>query len=593
MKYSFSTKELFEKIKDDNTNYKLIILVIASVSESYNLFVECWKEYMNIFPEVKAYFLYSDPTLESDVMIYDNLILYKGNETLVPGIFQKTLCAMNFCQKHFSYDYIIRTNLSTFLHIPRLLDYLSDKPKENFFAGHYNQLPDINTQALKQTLVNTYLEKIVNEKFIYMHGTGIILSKDIVGKLIHEYKNNYQSIQTVFELPDDVLISLIMYKILTFDDDIENKPYYHPKEFVNTYKYKIECSARIEPKVFDNNKIFLVRNKILGDVNKADIDTRYADLMNYIHQIRYFYNMPSFMDYIDEPPKKKVIDCFTFNNNLDMLEYRLNLLNDTVDRFILVETTKTNTGIDKSLYYADNKDRFSKFNDKIIHIVPDVDSEQEMNSGIDSIFTGIAKLGLEDYDYIVISDIDEIPDPLTIQTYKENTTIVPFSNLKQEYYYTNLNHMNNELWMLPKIITYQEFVKHGSLPSKIRSSFAPVTVEKGGWYLSRFGDSSASLKDKANITKIPIKYNTYLPPKCEEFLSKYIEQSVEYIDESEKISYELSEIEINGDAMQEEVPPVQEEVPPVQEIKDVIPPVIITPIQAPKKTIPLLRRRMW
>ncbi len=39
----------------------------------------------------------------------------------------------------------------------------------------------------------------------------------------------------------------------------------------------------------------------------------------------------------------KVIDCFIFYNELDMLKFRLNELNDIVDYFVIVECTKTNT----------------------------------------------------------------------------------------------------------------------------------------------------------------------------------------------------------------------------------------------------------
>jgi beta-1,4-mannosyl-glycoprotein beta-1,4-N-acetylglucosaminyltransferase len=578
MKTSFASKEIYEKLKADNTKYRLVILIIASISESYNLFVECWKEYMTLFPDVKAYFLYSDPTIETDIMVYDNLILYKGQESAVPGIFQKTVSAMNFCQKYISYEYLIRTNLSTFLHVPRLLDYLSDKPNENFVAGHYNQLPLLPNQILKQTMVNTYLKRIVDDKFIYMHGTGILFSADIVTKFLAHVKSNYEKIQKVFELPDDVLISVILYDFLTFDENVDDADFYRPKEFLNFYEHKLECSALIEPQTFDNDTVFLIRNKILTESNNVDIETRYNDIMNYIHQIRYFYNKPTFMDYIDEPPKKKVVDAFIFYNELDMLEYRLNVLADTVDHFVLVESTKTFMGFDKPLYYAENKERFSKFNDKIVHIVvdnfivPNVDKNEQWNNEAiqrNHIHPGIVELELEDYDYILISDIDEIPDPKLIHTYKTSNSILPFANLKQEFFYYNLHHKMNEIWIFPKLITYQEYVRLGSVPHKIRNLNAPTTLDKSGWHLSYFGDveyiknkiqnfshqeyNTAEITDESllqsrikngedilnrqttKIKRVDIDEHSYLPPKYKEFLSKYI-------DDLPTIEYELDEI---------------------------------------------------
>jgi beta-1,4-mannosyl-glycoprotein beta-1,4-N-acetylglucosaminyltransferase len=58
---------------------------------------------------------------------------------------------------------------------------------------------------------------------------------------------------------------------------------------------------------------------------------------------------------------------FTFFNELDLLELRLDMLNPYVDKFILIECVETFSGKSKSLYYEDNKERFSKYHDKIIH----------------------------------------------------------------------------------------------------------------------------------------------------------------------------------------------------------------------------------
>ena len=51
----------------------------------------------------------------------------------------------------------------------------------------------------------------------------------------------------------------------------------------------------------------------------------------------------------------KIIDCFTFYNELDLLKYRLTLLNSVVDYFVLVESTNTHVGKEKTLFYNDNK----------------------------------------------------------------------------------------------------------------------------------------------------------------------------------------------------------------------------------------------
>lgn len=72
----------------------------------------------------------------------------------------------------------------------------------------------------------------------------------------------------------------------------------------------------------------------------------------------------------------KVFDVFPFFNELDLLEIRLNILDPHVDYFVLSKSTKTFSGLDKPLYYKENKEKFKKFNHKIIHNVIDQDASK-------------------------------------------------------------------------------------------------------------------------------------------------------------------------------------------------------------------------
>ena len=47
----------------------------------------------------------------------------------------------------------------------------------------------------------------------------------------------------------------------------------------------------------------------------------------------------------------KIIDSFIFYNELDMLKYRLSILNDYVDHFVLVESKFTFNRNQKELYF--------------------------------------------------------------------------------------------------------------------------------------------------------------------------------------------------------------------------------------------------
>ena len=43
----------------------------------------------------------------------------------------------------------------------------------------------------------------------------------------------------------------------------------------------------------------------------------------------------------------KIYDCFIFNNEVELLELRLNILNDVVDKFVIVEGNFTFSGTKK------------------------------------------------------------------------------------------------------------------------------------------------------------------------------------------------------------------------------------------------------
>jgi beta-1,4-mannosyl-glycoprotein beta-1,4-N-acetylglucosaminyltransferase len=114
-----------------------------------------------------------------------------------------------------------------------------------------------------------------------------------------------------------------------------------------------------------------------------------------------------------------VYDCFIFFNELDLLEIRLNELNDVVDKFVLVEADRTFQNTPKPYIFEENKERFSKFLEKIIHIkltkyplfIPIINPFSPWKIEFfqrDSILKGLVNCKPDDV--ILISDVDEIPD---------------------------------------------------------------------------------------------------------------------------------------------------------------------------------------
>ena len=187
----------------------------------------------------------------------------------------------------------------------------------------------------------------------------------------------------------------------------------------------------------------------------------------------------------------KVIDCFIFYNELDMLKFRLKELNDCVDYFVLVECVKSFQYNAKELFFENNKDKFAEYLHKIVHVIvkdniPTTgitwDIENYQRNCIDN---GIKQLNLNNDDIIIISDLDEIPDPNIINTVKKSN-FNGIYQLEQVLYYYNLNtKFENVIWTYPKILNYGNY--NGKPQSYRDSNYYPV-IKNGGWHFSYFGN---------------------------------------------------------------------------------------------------------
>lgn len=179
-----------------------------------------------------------------------------------------------------------------------------------------------------------------------------------------------------------------------------------------------------------------------------------------------------------------IYDCFTFFNELDLLRLRLNTLNDVVDYFVLVEADRTFSNVSKRLVYDENKALFREFQDKIIHIVVDdmpefpKDAWECERFQRNAIMRGLSRCA--DEDYVIISDLDEIPNPEMVRGFREDGAVFDMDTF---YYKLNL-----------KIITEQcrrsVMIRFGNLttPQEARDSTvgenAYKVLKPGGWHFS-------------------------------------------------------------------------------------------------------------
>ena len=151
----------------------------------------------------------------------------------------------------------------------------------------------------------------------------------------------------------------------------------------------------------------------------------------------------------------KIIDCFMYFNEDLVLDVRLNELNPYIDKFIIIESNFTHSGEKKNFNF--DIEKFKKFENKIIYLkldqkpknlieISDLDSQDEIKRKqienaliLENFQRNYILKGLENFnedDFILISDIDEIPNLSLIDLNKHKNSIVLF---KQYFFHYKFN----------------------------------------------------------------------------------------------------------------------------------------------------------
>ena len=215
----------------------------------------------------------------------------------------------------------------------------------------------------------------------------------------------------------------------------------------------------------------------------------------------------------------KIWDCFTFYNELDILEIRLSELDRVVDKFVLVEAEHTFRGNPKPLLFAENRHRFARWQDKIVHVVvrdmplaaPSAWTRETHQR--DCIMRGIGEAAAEDI--VLVSDVDEIPRAKILE---RSLRDIDFKHSIACFCLDHFQHYLN--WhvsggLLGTRAVRRGYLKHpdGTRHAKLRSKPSPViravanvkwtlgsiidygrplrrvAVENAGWHFSFMGDA--------------------------------------------------------------------------------------------------------
>ena len=230
----------------------------------------------------------------------------------------------------------------------------------------------------------------------------------------------------------------------------------------------------------------------------------------------------------------KIYDCFQFFDEEMLLDLRLNILDKYVNKFVITEATYTHNGKSKKLVFDINK--FSKFKDKIMYIVvdkqpldlltiDDKDIDEQDTRGQKLIFNGYkrdnyqremaqeALNNIDPNDWIIINDIDEIPNLKEVDMRKIKKKILIFKQ-KISYYKFNLIY-SDVTWFGSKACKKKHFispqwlrnVKHKKYPLWRMDVFFSKRkyndlfyIDNGGWHFTNVKSAEDIEKKLLNYT---------------------------------------------------------------------------------------------
>jgi hypothetical protein len=190
----------------------------------------------------------------------------------------------------------------------------------------------------------------------------------------------------------------------------------------------------------------------------------------------------------------RVFDCFLFDSELDVLEWRLRTLDAVVDTFVVVEAAETFTRSRKPLHYDEGRDRFRDWSDRIVHIVPvlpDAGAWEREYAQRRAIVRGLSNA--RDGDVVLVSDVDEIPDPAVVASLKANPPSQPTTLAMKVYQLcVDLTEVRAP-WAFPfHTLPFAACVRDLGDPEALREAGGVLglpVIHPAGWHLSWLGSN--------------------------------------------------------------------------------------------------------
>jgi hypothetical protein len=224
--------------------YKIINIIIYNIHSEYERMMK--KElnrlgtlYKDNVTQIFVCFnnnIFNNNNINDTVILDDDILYIKGEESFIPGILDKTIKAIEYCNKKYEYDYIIRSNISTVIDFKRLPLYQIPLNKIGYGSSNIMKLRWLDQVS------GIHDDSLFGTKFA--HGINIILNKMAVEYIV----NNIKKIN--MNIIDDISIGSLMQNVTTpvelSKKTVYNKINYNGIVFRNKSKNRYDDVERIK-----------------------------------------------------------------------------------------------------------------------------------------------------------------------------------------------------------------------------------------------------------------------------------------------------------------------------------------------------------
>ena len=201
----------------------------------------------------------------------------------------------------------------------------------------------------------------------------------------------------------------------------------------------------------------------------------------------------------------KVLDCFLFTHEFDLLELRLRTLWPVVNKFLLMEGDHNFSNKPKPMRFDEQKERFEWAKDKltVVRLKGPMNGVQETTvhgelfiehqhrQALYNAAIGLGKTNKLDYnDILLISDVDEIPSREVVYGLIADPYFPSPILFNQDFYYYNIKCHRGKRWH--GTMAMRLGYKLGDVgAARMNRKFMAKIDKNCGWHLAHFYDSES------------------------------------------------------------------------------------------------------